>query len=254
MEYLSIFKRRKVSDHQGDDERKHKAPRLLPRNDRSQHQSSSPDLIDSDDLGSARDQVNVSDTAKLQAELEVLRTQLRVADVQASTYQETNVALALRALQAERKLEETNRAASSARVRTEKAEQESERQKALIANMTERAEKAEQLTRDAKAGAERKVAEADDRARAAQAAATARVQAAEAALRDALAHSQLAITEAENRATGAETARTEAERRAADAEKGRERAEKLAEAYKLVLRDNGRTPAESQGGERKPEA
>lgn len=259
MEYLNIFKRRKVSDELDDDKRTHKAPRLLPRNDRSQPQPSSPDLIDSNDLGSAshssaHDQANVPDTVKLQADLEILRTQLRAADVQASTYQETNVALALRALQAERRLEETNRAATSSRARAEKAEQKSERQKALIANMTERVEKAEQLARDAKAEAEREVAEADDKARAADAAATARVQTAEAALRDALAHAQLATTQAENRAKSAETARTDAEQRAADAERDRERAEKLAEAYKLVLRDNGRAPAEPQGGERKPEA
>lgn len=141
-----------------------------------------------------------------EAQIEVLRTQLRAAKAEAKTYADANGELTQRALAAERESHRSadfrslaERDAGIWKQRAEEAQQEAEKQERCAAE-------AERTARWAEAGqgqAERKAAEAEERTRKAEAAAK----------------------ESEQRA-GAEKAH-------------REKVEKLAEAYRLVLKDNG---------------
>lgn len=141
----------------------------------------------------------------LEAQVEVLRTQLRAAKAEAKTYADANTELTQRALAAERESHSSascrglaERDAGIWKERAEEAQQEAEKQE-------RRAADAERRARWAEAGqgqAERRAAGAKESTRKAEAAAK------------------------------------ESEQRAVEEGKRREKVEKLAEAYRLVLKDN----------------
>lgn len=178
------------------------------------------------------------DDTKLQAEIETLRTKLRAAKAEARAFEDENMRLTGRALNAERQVKETDQACRLAKQQAKEADEmrrvaeldtevwrahaEVTRQEAdemyddrLLRAWIDAQEAEEQAIRDtvdAGARAENEIAEARQRARK-------KVAAAEERARD-------------------------AERRAKAAEAGRARAEKLLEAYKLVLDDRGWAPEE----------